>query len=183
MQLIAGPRPPLAPWAAPRGPRRAPENTHRLVRSRASGSARGRAELQPGRLCSPVFSTAWFRLILMRFQDETNCGKVWAWQDHAGLIHRWAIYHLMCRGGHREAIFRDDADRRAGKETNEQRAERLVREWLEAEGRSQAELHTRPKGDPKKTQWALRLREETPMTRQWIATRGWPWPAPATSRT
>ncbi len=82
-----------------------------------------------------------------------------------------AIYHLMCRGGHREAIFRDDADRRAGKETNEQRAERLVREWLEAEGRSQAELHTRPKGDPKKTQWALRLRAETPMTRQWIATR------------
>jgi len=26
-------------------------------------------------------------------------------------------------------------------------------------------------GDPKKTPWALRLREETPMTRQWIATR------------
>ncbi len=37
-------------------------------------------------------------------------------------------------------------------------------------GWSQAELHTRSKGDPKKTQWALRLREETPMTRQWIAT-------------
>ena len=27
-------------------------------------------------------------LILIRFQDETNCGRVSAWQDHAGLIHR-----------------------------------------------------------------------------------------------
>jgi hypothetical protein len=26
-------------------------------------------------------------LILMRFQDEPNSGKVTAWQDHAGLIH------------------------------------------------------------------------------------------------
>ena len=26
-------------------------------------------------------------LILMRFQDEPNSGKVSAWQDHAGLIH------------------------------------------------------------------------------------------------
>jgi hypothetical protein len=25
-------------------------------------------------------------LILIRFQDETKCGKVRAWQDHAGLI-------------------------------------------------------------------------------------------------
>src|ERR1019366_3075510 len=27
------------------------------------------------------------RLILMRFQDEPNSGRVGAWQDHAGLIH------------------------------------------------------------------------------------------------
>jgi hypothetical protein len=27
------------------------------------------------------------RLILIRFQDETNGGKVSAWQDHAGLIY------------------------------------------------------------------------------------------------
>ena len=26
-------------------------------------------------------------LILVRFQDETNCGRVLAWHDHAGLIH------------------------------------------------------------------------------------------------
>ena len=26
-------------------------------------------------------------VILIRFQDETNSGRVWAWQDHAGLIH------------------------------------------------------------------------------------------------
>jgi hypothetical protein len=25
-------------------------------------------------------------VILLRFQDETKCGKVRAWQDHAGLI-------------------------------------------------------------------------------------------------
>jgi hypothetical protein len=25
-------------------------------------------------------------VILLRFQDETRCGKVRAWQDHAGLI-------------------------------------------------------------------------------------------------
>ena len=25
-------------------------------------------------------------LILVRFQDETNCGRVLAWHDHAGLI-------------------------------------------------------------------------------------------------
>src|ERR1035437_1388999 len=28
-------------------------------------------------------------LILMRFQDEPNSGRVSAWQDHAGLIHSW----------------------------------------------------------------------------------------------
>jgi hypothetical protein len=28
-----------------------------------------------------------YRLILMRFQDEPNSGRVSAWQDHAGLIH------------------------------------------------------------------------------------------------
>jgi hypothetical protein len=28
-------------------------------------------------------------LILTRFQDEPNSGRVGAWQDHAGLIHCW----------------------------------------------------------------------------------------------
>ena len=28
-----------------------------------------------------------FALILIRFQDESNSGRVSAWQDHAGLIH------------------------------------------------------------------------------------------------
>jgi hypothetical protein len=27
------------------------------------------------------------QLILIRFQDEPNSGRVSAWQDHAGLIH------------------------------------------------------------------------------------------------
>ena len=34
-----------------------------------------------------VLLTANLLLILVRFQDETNCGRVLAWDDHAGLIH------------------------------------------------------------------------------------------------
>ena len=35
----------------------------------------------------PVKESAADRLILIRFQDEPNSGRVSAWQDHAGLIH------------------------------------------------------------------------------------------------
>jgi REP element-mobilizing transposase RayT len=69
------------------------------------------------------------------------------------------------RRGHRHELARER------KETDEQRAERLVREWMQSLGWSETEITLRPKGDPKKTQLALRLREETPMTRQWIAQR------------
>ncbi len=56
-------------------------------------------------------------------------------------------------------------------ETDGHRAERLVQEWLAAQGWSEAEVVARPKGDPNKARLAVRLREETPMTRQWIANR------------
>jgi len=56
-------------------------------------------------------------------------------------------------------------------ETDEHRAERLVREWLHANGWEEADLRARPKGDDQKAAMALRLRRETPMTRQWIADR------------
>jgi len=36
---------------------------------------------------------------------------------------------------------------------------------------SEEEVAARPKGDANKARLALRLREETPMTRQWIANR------------
>jgi hypothetical protein len=33
-----------------------------------------------------LLPVAMLALILIRFQDETNSGRVAAWQDHAGLI-------------------------------------------------------------------------------------------------
>ena len=56
-------------------------------------------------------------------------------------------------------------------QTDEQRAEQLVRGWLKAVGWTDADLAVRPKGDREKVELAVRLRQQTPMTRQWIATR------------
>jgi putative transposase len=60
---------------------------------------------------------------------------------------------------------------RERKETDEQRAERLVQEWLASMGWTESELSVRAKGDAKKAELAVRLRQETPMTRDWIARR------------
>jgi hypothetical protein len=57
------------------------------------------------------------------------------------------------------------------RETDEQLAERLVREWLSSEGWSEAELTARPKGDGSKAELARLLRRCTPMSREWIAAR------------
>ena len=46
------------------------------ARARAKVEAELKQHLEPGP-----------DLILMRFQDEPNSGRVRAWQDHAGLIH------------------------------------------------------------------------------------------------
>jgi hypothetical protein len=56
-------------------------------------------------------------------------------------------------------------------ETDEQRAERLVQDWLRSVSWSEEDLAALPKGDRQKAGLALRLRHETPMTRQWIAER------------
>jgi len=56
-------------------------------------------------------------------------------------------------------------------ETDEQRAERLVREWLQAERWSEEDLRRHPKGDAVKVAAALRLRRETTMTLKWISQR------------
>lgn len=56
-------------------------------------------------------------------------------------------------------------------ETDEQRAERLVREWLASVNWTIDDLKQRPKGDPQKVEWARQLRRQTPMSRQWIAER------------
>jgi len=57
------------------------------------------------------------------------------------------------------------------RETDEQRAERIVREELKRRGWKEPELGLRPKGDKVKIMVAKRLREETTMTLKWIAMR------------
>jgi hypothetical protein len=56
-------------------------------------------------------------------------------------------------------------------EAGEVRAERLVREGLQAMGWTEKELSERPKGDKGKVKLAGRLRTETTMTLKWIARR------------
>jgi REP element-mobilizing transposase RayT len=57
------------------------------------------------------------------------------------------------------------------KESEEQKAQRLVRELLKAAGWREKDLERRPKGDKEKAGMAARLREETAVTWQWIAGR------------
>ena len=57
------------------------------------------------------------------------------------------------------------------RESEEQKAERLIGEMLNDLGWTMAELRRRPKGDPKKAKLAKRLRSETTMTWPWIAER------------
>ena len=56
-------------------------------------------------------------------------------------------------------------------ETDEHRAERLVKAWMQTTGWTEAELASRAKGDAQKAALAALLRRETPMTRGWIAKR------------
>lgn len=56
-------------------------------------------------------------------------------------------------------------------ETDTQRAERLVSEWLCSTGWTEAGLSGRAKGEPGKVELARLLRQHTPMSRQWIAER------------
>ncbi|HKS36911.1 MAG TPA: hypothetical protein VJW76_06970 [Verrucomicrobiae bacterium] len=57
------------------------------------------------------------------------------------------------------------------KESDEQRAQRLVGEMLRRAGWTESELRRRRKGDAQKARMAARLRAETPMTWSWIAKR------------
>jgi putative transposase len=57
------------------------------------------------------------------------------------------------------------------RESDEQKAERLLSEMLHQERWGPAELKRRPKGDSKKAAMASRLRRETTMTWEWIADR------------
>lgn len=57
------------------------------------------------------------------------------------------------------------------KESDEQKAQRLVAEMLQKAGWTDVELPARAKGDKKKARMAARLRKETTMSWQWIAKR------------
>lgn len=57
------------------------------------------------------------------------------------------------------------------KESEEQKAERLVKAELKRLNWTQKELRTTLKGDKRKIRIAKRLREETTMTLKWIAER------------
>jgi hypothetical protein len=57
------------------------------------------------------------------------------------------------------------------RESAEKKAERLIKEELKALGWREAGLEKRRKGDPAKVRIALRLRQETTMTLEWVAQR------------
>jgi REP-associated tyrosine transposase len=57
------------------------------------------------------------------------------------------------------------------RESDEQKAERLVKEMLDKNGWLEEELKRRRKGDGKKAGLAARLRRETALTWEWIARR------------
>jgi hypothetical protein len=59
----------------------------------------------------------------------------------------------------------------ARQETDEQKAQQLVREELNRLGWEEEALHTRRKGDKSKVLLARRLRQETTMSLKWIAER------------
>jgi len=57
------------------------------------------------------------------------------------------------------------------RESDEQKAERLVREMMSKAGWEDAQLEQRGKGDAKKARMARRLRSETAVTWEWITKR------------
>ncbi len=54
-------------------------------------------------------------------------------------------------------------------ESDQEKARRLIQAELKRRGWGEADLESRPKGDPEKVLMALRLRQETTMTLRWIA--------------
>ncbi len=141
--------------------------------------------LAPGR------RPAWLRVDRLlgghRIQADTAEGRI---EFQARLEERrregdpaesWAVFRRGWRLG--AADFLQQLTERLGRagqpheharernETDEQRAERLVQEWLATFGWTETELSVRSKGDAQKVALAMHLRKETPMTRSWIAQR------------
>ena len=70
-----------------------------------------------------------------------------------------------------EKLGRRHERARERRETDTERAERLVREHLAAVGWTEGDLERQPKAHVGKVALARRLRQETPMTRAWVAQR------------
>ena len=80
-----------------------------------------------------------------------------------------AIYHVMNRGDRREAIFKDDTDRKRFMQTLGEGCQKtgwFVHAWC-----LMPNLEARRKGDGEKLKLAIRLRRETAVTVKWIAER------------
>lgn len=90
-----------------------------------------------------------------------------------------AIYHLMNRRDRREPILLDEADRESFlqtlgeelKQSDEQRAERLLGEMLGAAGWRNEDSKHWPKRDIRKARMAARMRSATVMNLKWMAKR------------
>lgn len=78
------------------------------------------------------------------------------------------LERLAERMGRRGAVGERAMER---SETDEQLAGRLLREGLAREGLAEVALETLPKGDRRKVAIARQLRQQTQMTRPWIAAR------------
>jgi REP element-mobilizing transposase RayT len=94
--------------------------------------------------------------------------------DHRALQHGWrfgAEDFAVWLAGKLGRRGRPSERARERCETDEQRAESLLRQGLKAAGWSESRLRASAKGHPVKIRLARELRASTPMTRAWIACR------------
>ena len=94
--------------------------------------------------------------------------------DWKRLRRGWCLGSEEFREGLLEKIGRQQGKQHHGKElreSDEQKAGRLMGQMLREHGWTMKELKQRPKGDKVKAMMAMRLRTETTMTWRWIAER------------
>ncbi len=106
------------------------------------------------------------RMELRRWEDDE--------QTYQKVRRGWALGSEEFRAELLDAMKTTNAEHINGEElrqSEEQRAEQIVREELRRLGWTSQQLRTTLKGDPRKLRIARRLRQETTMTWAWITTR------------
>jgi putative transposase len=106
------------------------------------------------------------RMELRRWEDDEEMWKK--------IRRGWALGSEDFREELLDAITARNDERVGGEElleSEQQRAERIVREELRKLGWTSQQLRTQPKSDPRKLQIAKRLRQETTMSWRWITAR------------